>query len=292
MSVEPMAFVTMVRGDHEMLSRWITHYAALVPDRQALHVFLHGHDERLLEMAKGCSVNVLPFDPSGRGFEDARRNLFFGMVRVLRGYYRHVICVDTDEFLAIDPDLGVTLADYLDGQDFESSALSPVGFDVVQRCSVETEDADMTRPLLAQRSYGFADGVYSKPCIFRRSPRRGTQHMIRNEPWNIDPNLTLFHFRFFDRAYGQRVSRQRAALVAQFDESGAEHNIGTWRDRTAAMERVLTQMDSETPADFDAAARDAFCERQMHNHRTHGRLVWRDARHGPYCIPQRFKGLL
>lgn len=291
MSLEALSFVTMVRGDHEMLAKWVAHYATLVPDRRALHVFLHGPDDRLRALAQGCSVSELPFDPKGENFEEARRDLFFGMVRVLRGYYRQVICVDVDEFITIDPALGVTLADYLDGREFDTSALSPLGFDVVHKRSVETQDADMARPLLGQRSFGFADGVYSKPCIFRKSPRRGTQHIIRNEPWIIDPNIILFHFRFFDLAYGMRVSQQRAQLVEQFDSHAGNHQIGTWRDRVRSMTRVLDQVEAAEPTDLDDA-RHAFCEKQMSNNQTHGRFVWRDARHGPYRIPDRFMGLV
>ena len=60
-----LAFVTMVRGDHEMLARWISHHGALAGTREALHVVAHGSDPRISGLAQGCSQIVLPYDPAG-----------------------------------------------------------------------------------------------------------------------------------------------------------------------------------------------------------------------------------
>lgn len=293
MNMMPLCFVTMVRGDHIMLTKWISHHERLVESRSALHIFLHGEDRELRELASGCSVVVLPFDPTGEGFEESRRKLFFGLAGALRGYYRHVVALDCDEFIVLDPDHHKTLAEYLCDHPYEGAALSPVGFDVVQRLSEEQDPVDFSFPILEQRKYGFLDGVYSKPCIFRRQPTGGTQHSLARERWEIDPAIFLFHFRFFDVEYSKKINSDRMALVARFEESGANHLIGTWKDRDERFSRVLKLVnEAECPLMTDHLVED-FMNSQLENYKARGgRFMWRDSRRGPYKIPSRFANML
>ena len=202
MSFEPICFVTMVRGDHAMLEKWIAHHSKLVANRSALHVFLHGHDPALQKIAEGCSLVTLPFDPSGSSFEESRRQLFFGLAGALRGYYGHVITLDCDEFMTMDPGVGQTLAEYLSTHPFEGAALSPVGFDVVQRSSAEQDPVDFARPILGQRCFGFLDGTYSKP-LYIQTPTKGWEpaltgkREVGNRPENFPFPLPLFRRRVF-----------------------------------------------------------------------------------------------
>ncbi|MFG6082005.1 glycosyltransferase family 2 protein [Paracoccus litorisediminis] len=293
MSFEPICFVTMVRGDHAMLEKWIAHHSKLVANRSALHVFLHGHDPALQKIAEGCSLVTLPFDPSGSSFEESRRQLFFGLAGALRGYYGHVITLDCDEFMTMDPGVGQTLAEYLSTHPFEGAALSPVGFDVVQRSSAEQDPVDFARPILGQRCFGFLDGTYSKPCIFRRQPRGGSQHSLAREKWEIDPKIFLFHFRFFDVEYSRQVNAARMALVADFDKQGSDHAIGTWGDREERFARALQSADVADCPDLSPELIEAFRASQLENYQNRGgRFMWRDCRRGPYRLPAQFEGVL
>ncbi|MGA0617725.1 hypothetical protein [Paracoccus sp. KR1-242] len=293
MSVEPICFVTMVRGDHAMLAKWIAHHSGHVASRSALHVFLHGEDAELHRIAEGCSVITLPFDPTGAGFEDARRQLFFGLAGALRGYYRHVITLDCDEFVVMDPAAGTSLAEHLDAHPFEGPALSPLGFDVVQRRRVEKDPVDMARPILGQRSFGFLDGTYSKPCIFRRQPNGGTQHSLAGEEWEIDPAIFLFHFRFFDVDVSGQLAKDRAAMVQSFNEHGTKHGIGTWTDRDVRLARALKLADAKDCPELTPELVEAFRTGQIDNYKSRGgRFMWKDPRRGPYRIPTRFEGIL
>lgn len=293
MGMHPLAIVTMVRGDHRMMEKWMAHYAPMVQAPTALHVFLHGEDAELARIAQGASVTTLPYDATGAGFEEARRGLFFGTVRALLGYYRHVIVTDSDEFIVLDPQAGSSLGDYLDQRDIAGIALSPLGFDVVHRTADESDGIVFDRPILSQRSFGFADGSYSKPCIFRRPPQSGNQHELKGEDWVIDPNILLFHLRFFDRELGEQVARAREQQTRQFDSHGTRHDIGTWSDRLARLRRAIQQVNDGEPAPLTGEAADAFAARQVANYESRGkRLMWRDSRHGPYRIPERFRGML
>ena len=67
------------------------------------------------------------------------------------GSYDLVIGVDADEILVVDPDLGVSLKDYLSASDIDVS-LSGLGVDVGQHTG-EEGDIDGTRAFLSQRHY-------------------------------------------------------------------------------------------------------------------------------------------
>lgn len=109
----------------------------------------------------------------------------------------------------------------------------------------------------------------------------------------IDPNILLFHLRFFDRELGEQVARAREQQTRQFDSHGTRHDIGTWSDRLARLRRAIQQVNDGEPAPLTGKAADAFAARQVANYESRGkRLMWRDSRHGPYKIPERFRGML
>ncbi len=293
MNLMPVCFVTMVRGDHIMLKKWINHHANMVDNKSALHIFLHGYDPELRAIASECSVVTLPFDPTGEGFEEARRRLFFGLAGALRGYYRHVIILDSDEFIIIDPNLKKTLSEHLCDHTYEGAALSPIGFDVVQRRSEELEPVNFILPILGQRRFGFLDGVYSKPCIFQKQPTGGNQHTLAGEKWEIDPMIFLFHFRFFDIEYSESINNERMALVAEFDKQGANHAIGTWKDRDKKFSKLLKIVDEEECPPLTSNLVESFRLLQLENYKSRGgRFMWKNSRRGPYEIPARFLNLL
>ena len=291
-----LAFVTMVRGDHEMLARWISHHGALAGTREALHIVAHGSDPRISGLAQGCSQIVLPYDPEGRDFEPRRVAMFFGLVAGLLGYYRHIVVLDTDEFLVAAPDCAPArdLAGYLDNADLQGVALSPLGFDLVHRPSVEPGALDWTRPITAQRRHGFMHVAYSKPCIFRRPPRKGgNQHRLRDQPMQIDPNLMLLHLRFADKDHGLRVSRQRSETVALFDAAGSGHRIGTWTDRERHLAQAIADIEASPCPDLRLADRRRFSIRQMELYARHGgRVLWKRGRSAGYRLPDEWVGCL
>lgn len=291
---QPLAFVTMVRGDHLMLARWIDHHARLTESRRALHVVLHGPDDRLEALAQGCSLTVLPYDPAGTAFEPRRAKLFFGLAEALAGYYRHVVTLDADEFLVPDPALPGGLAAHLDATTYEGVALSPLGFDLIHKASVEPDPLDWTRPFTTQRRHGFLHVAYSKPCIFRaRPPRGGNQHRLRHQPWQIDPMLLLVHMRFADAGYAREVSAARMQVLAQYDAAGSDHLIGAWANRDGLLRRTLAQIESEACPDLTIADRKDFATRQVQIFEERGRvLLWKGGRSDGFRLSDDWVGLV
>lgn len=286
-SRQPVAFVTMVRGDYPMLDLWVRHHAALAGSRDHLTVVSHGPDPRHDRLARGCARIVLPYDPSGVDFEPRRIALLHGLVAGLLGYYRHVIVLDCDEMIVPAPELDLPLADYLDSVSFRGVALSPCGFDLTQRPSAEAEPLDVTRPVLPQRRHGYLHAEYAKPCIFRAPPRAGgTQHALNGEPWQIDPLIMLIHLRFADRGYGQRVGRARIAQLDDYNAAGSDHRIGNWDNRLTQMSRMQERLDKADCPDLTLQERKDFASEMQRRYWALGRkMPWHHARGQPRRLP-------
>ncbi|HRO15805.1 MAG TPA: glycosyltransferase family 2 protein [Paracoccus sp. (in: a-proteobacteria)] len=292
MTRAPLAFVTMVRGDHAMLDKWVGHHAALAGGRDALTVISHGADPRHDRLARGCSRLTIPFDPAGDGFEPRRMALLHGLVAGLTGYFRHVVVLDCDEFLIAGPQLSGSLADHLDCRAFEGVALSPVGLDLIHRPSLEPEALDLTRPVIGQRRHGVLHAAYSKPCIFRAPPPAGgNQHRLKGQPWQIDPDLMLVHLRHADRGMATRTGRARMRTVAAFDAAGSDHRIGTWSDRLVRLESAIARVESSPCPDLTRADLTGFAARQraIHDERG-GALDWKRGQSAPLRLPDSYLG--
>lgn len=291
---QPIAFVTMVRGDYPMLDLWVRHHERLAGGRDHLTVISHGADARHDRLARGCSRLVLPHDPAGAGFEPRRIALLHGLVAGLLGYYRHVIVLDCDEMLVPAPELDLPLADYLDWADVQGVALSPLGFDLTQRPAVETAPLDFTRPILRQRRFGYLHGEYCKPCIFRAPPRQGgNQHALTGEPWQIDPMIGLIHLRFADAGFGQRTGRARIAQLAAFDAAGSDHRIGNWDNRLTHMARMQGRLDKSDCPDLTPEERLGFAAEMTRLYENNGRkMPWLKARGAPRRLPDDWLDLL
>ncbi|MBQ1964207.1 MAG: glycosyltransferase family 2 protein, partial [Tidjanibacter sp.] len=104
---------------------------------------------------------------------------------------------DADEFLVVDPALGVSLADYLGGLKIRTS-VSALGIDVGQHLDCEGV-IDGSRPFLEQRHYAYICSRYTKPSVIARPVRWGSGfHRVKRHDFRIDKNLFLFHFGSID----------------------------------------------------------------------------------------------
>ncbi|MEL6588362.1 MAG: glycosyltransferase family 2 protein, partial [Pseudomonadota bacterium] len=260
MDERPLAAVTMLRDDYDFLQKWLTHYERLTGRREALYVIAHGPNPRIEEMAKGASVLTIPHFDNGSQFEPRRRRLFFGLVQGLLAYYQFVVTTDVDEFIVLDPDAGTDLAGYLRATDFQGAALSPAGFDVVHKPSEEPGAFTFDRPVTEQRRHGYLEGAYCKPCIFRTAPLAGgNAHFLNGEPWEVDPNIVLFHLKHFDRTFGLAMAEKRKDTVLGYEKKARTHRIGGWHNRDLKLGTTIARIErcracNRPPPDSHAAA--------------------------------------
>ena len=189
--------VTMVRNDEFYLRKWVDYYGAEL-GKENLYIFLDGKDQEIPEWCSGTHVTACDKIP-GKVVEAEKGRLKFlsGQAARLLKKYDMVIGTDADEFIIVDPDLHMSLAEYLSKMKKHTS-VSALGVDVGQHTGCESE-IDPSKPFLSQRRYGLLGTRYTKPSILTEPVTWGSGfHRIKRHNFHIAPGLFLFHFGYFD----------------------------------------------------------------------------------------------
>ena len=193
-----IAAITMVRGDAFYLRKWTAWYGAQLGEEN-LYILLDGRDQPLPDWCP--KAHVIPCDRVGGGVARAdkgRINLISDeAARLFADGYDLVIGTDADEMLAVDPRLGVGLAEFLSGLDVRT-AVSALGLDMGQRLGEEGDIVE-DRPFLEQRKYARLDTRYTKASVLGRPLRWGSGfHRVEGCNLHIVKDLYLFHLGYFD----------------------------------------------------------------------------------------------
>lgn len=194
-----VAVITSVRNDRMFTKKWIDYYSAQF-GAQSLFMVLDGFDQAVPDPAFGINTIRVPFIARHvvKG-EKSRAARASHLAAALFENYDIVIAVDIDEFLVVDPSLGVGLRDYLSGIEGHAS-VSGLGIDVIEKSSVEAA-LQTDWGFLEQRSFGILSHRYTKPAVAFQAVRWGSgQHRVKGQNFHIDPNLFIFHFGNADRA--------------------------------------------------------------------------------------------
>lgn len=192
-----IAAITMARNDEFFLSRWIKYYGDAI-GTENLYIYLDGTDQVIPENAGAAHITKLPHTDMSRAAGDKYRiGLMSDLARKLFDKYDIVIGCDADEFLIVDPDLKMGLAEYLSDKKFNTT-LSGLGLDVGQHMKYE-KPLDTTKPFLAQREFAFISTRYTKPVVLNKPASWGSGfHRVKNHNFHIDKNLYLLHFGAVD----------------------------------------------------------------------------------------------
>ena len=240
-----IAALTMVRNDDFFLQKWVEYYGREL-GKENLYIYYDGEDQQIAGFCLGTNACVHPkIGTQVVSAEKARLKFLSGKAAELfaKGYDL-VIGVDADEYIVVDPKLGVGLAEYLSMQDIDIS-LSPLGIDFGQKLGEEME-LSFDNTFLSQRHYAQIGTRYTKPSIVARPCRWGSGfHRVKGHNFHIAKDLYLMHFGYAD----SRILEARlgdADRVAQ----GWEKHIYK-RSRTI---RYATEMKAR---DFDRWTRFA-----------------------------------
>lgn len=192
-----IAAITMARNDTFFLSRWIEYYGREI-GTENLYIYLDGTDQEIPKNAGAAHITKLPHTDMSRAAGDKYRiGKMSALASDLFKKYDIVIGCDCDEFLIVDPGLGITLADYLSHKKINTT-LSGLGLDVGQHMTHE-KSLDTSKPFLTQRAYALLSTRYTKPVVINRPVRWGSGfHSISGHNFHIDPNLYLLHFGAVD----------------------------------------------------------------------------------------------
>jgi hypothetical protein len=234
-----VAVMTTVRNDTLFLDRWIAYYGGIF-GRQNLFVIFDGQDQAIPDAARDVNTFQLPNIPRsvviGERFR-ARASSHFAAA--LFASYDIVIAMDVDEFIAVDPNLGMDLLAYLSSKPLPTS-VSALGLDVIQHVDHEGE-LDLGRGFLAQRHHALVSARYTKPNIITQPLRWGAgHHRIKGRNFHIDPNLYMFHFGSVDLAFSKARNGDRDAT-----------SVG-WTAHIARRYALFDLMKQSRPVDGDS----------------------------------------
>ena len=105
--------LTMVRNDEFFLRKWVAYYSAQIGAAN-LYVYFDGEDQVVPDFCEGINVCVRERVPGQVAAADRGRIDFLSsQASELLKNYDMVIGTDVDEFLVVDPQLGVSLSEFL-----------------------------------------------------------------------------------------------------------------------------------------------------------------------------------
>lgn len=284
------AALTMVRDDDFFLERWVGYYGGLF-GRENCTVINHGNQPGVNRLAEGCNIIAIP--DTSQKFDQLRWRLFNGLVTGLRGYYKYVVVGDVDEYVVVDPALGLDLVGFLDKVP-RRKILTPLGLEVLHRCNEETEA--ITGPILGPRRYARVSYHYSKPCVVGAPGElsRGG-HFAKYDALFAPDALYLFHMKYCDLDQYMGVMDRRNASVEKSGLEKGETGIGGhWFADERGDDRAL----------FDGfATRPVVRGFNMKQYRERMHATWEERSHGlwqfqrgtfahSHELPERFFGIV
>lgn len=203
-----IAAITMARDDEFFLSRWIAYYGKQF-GTENLYIILDGIDQAIPKNAGNAHITKLEHEPMSRAAGDKYRiGKLSDLATELLKTYDIVIGCDSDEFLIVDPNTKMNLAEYLSTKKIKNT-LSGLGLDIGQNLNCENE-LDTDAPFLEQREYALLSTRYTKPVVKTiTSPWGSGFHSIRHHNFHIDKNLYLLHFGAIDLKMLERKAAAR-----------------------------------------------------------------------------------
>jgi hypothetical protein len=213
----PVAAITMVFNELALLPIWLNYYGSQLGNEN-LFVIDDGSNDA--SIPKNKLINLIS---RKRGYWDDREraNTLSYFHEELLKYYDVVLYADADEFFVPDPNLGISLREYL----ISSSKpwINAIGLNVIHNRSREGP-LDLTKPLFNQRAYVQFDQLYCKPTIARVPMRWKPGLHFSTRPPCYATDLFLFHLRAMD--YDVSRARIRAFNTVPMAEDSVRNSFG------------------------------------------------------------------
>ena len=243
--MKKIAAITMVRNDDFYLRKWVEYYGREL-GRGNLYIFFDGTDQEIHSFCEGTHTEILPKIGTDVVSNDKGRVQVMSRkaAALFAGGYQLVIGTDADEYIAVDPKLGVSLAAWLSAQPIRE-ALSPLGLDLGQKLGEETA-IDPEKPFLSQRHYAVLGTRYTKASILAEPLDWGSGfHRVKGHNFHIAKDLYLFHAGYFD------MDRIQARFA---DTSRLEQG---WERHLRKRSRTVRQVSGLPARSFDTWTRIA-----------------------------------
>lgn len=284
------AAITMVRDDDFFLERWVDYYGGLF-GKENCTIINHGGQAVVNRIGAGCNLITIPDDRAK--FDQRRWRLFNGLMGGLRSYYKYVVLGDVDEYVVVDPALGLNLLEFLDKAPGRK-VLTPLGLEVLHR--INEEQDPITGPILGPRKYVRVSYHYSKPCIIGAPAKVSRGGHFSEFDSLITPDaLYLFHMKYCDVGQYTGVMDRRNATVAASGLEKDQTGIGGhWfpEERGDDKELFLGFMSRPIVRGFEMSQ----YRRKMHDTwepRSHGLWHFQRGTFGhSHELPERFFGVV
>lgn len=243
-----IAAITMARNDLFFLTRWVNYYGTEL-GYENLYILLDGEEQEVPPSPYPINVKKLPHKTLSRAKGDKYRiGLLSNLAKKLfeKGYER-VIGTDADEFIVVDPKLGISLKAYIEQAPIKTS-ISPLGLDLGQRTQEESTPLVPNKSLLEQRRYAVLSSRYTKASILAQPLQWGSgYHRVKGHNYTMAPNLYLIHTGYCDLS----IIAQRTGDSSRID-GGWEAHLGR-RAKTVALTTHSEPIDGDLI--FDKARR-------------------------------------
>lgn len=240
-----IATLTMVRNDDFFLRKWVEYYGSEL-GKENLYIYYDGEDQAIGDFCQGTNVFVHPKIGSQVVTAEKGRLKFLSQkaAELFAQGYDLVIGVDADEYIVVDPKLGVGLREYLSNQSIDV-CLSPLGLDFGQKLG-EEDDLSMESSFLSQRHFAQIGTRYTKPSIIAQPCRWGSGfHRVKGHNFHIASDLYLLHFGYADK----RLLEERLG--------DADRMAQGWEKHIYKRSRTIKYATEKKARDFDRWARFA-----------------------------------
>ncbi len=205
MSLPDVAVITMARDEGTMLRRWVEHYSREVGAENLIVVDDNSSDGSTDDLP--CPVLRIPPLTKKKSFEPARMALLGGLAAGLLEAYDATIFCDVDEFIVADPKAHESLRHFVAARPGRR-AVGVMGLNLVHDVAQEAPLVD-SEPILGQRRLAKFLPLMCKPSL-KWDPAHWAlaSHGI-NCPFEVDPELFMFHMKFADRDHLKAVADHR-----------------------------------------------------------------------------------
>lgn len=235
----------MVRNDEFFLRKWVEYYGREL-GKENLYIYYDGDDQPVADFCQGTNVSVHP--KIGTQVVEAEKGrlkfLSEQAAELFAKGYDIVIGVDADEYIVVDPRLGIGLREFLSRQDIDV-CLSPLGLDFGQKLD-EEGDLSFEGAFLAQRHYAQIGTRYTKPSIIAKPCRWGSGfHRIKGHNFHIAKDLYLMHFGYAD------------SKILEVRLGDADRVAQGWKKHIYKRSRTIRYVTEKKARDFDKYTRFA-----------------------------------
>lgn len=290
-----VCFATMVRDDDLFLRLWIAHYERLVP-RDQLVILFDGLDKPVPGFADGCQIIRMPRPAVGNDWGVQRWVMLSDLNAFLLNRFEIVVLNDVDEILVVDPDKGISLMEAI-GRAREVGVISPFAVELVHRTDICRAPIDFARPIIGQRPHVRLNASYNKPCITTVPVRWSLGAHYSDFPeLHLDPDIYLFHLRYFDLETLKSRQEKRFAFTRSASEAGVAgvSGIGWNKSGKEVEEFLLSLQEKGEPQDTDFGF--AWQRKRMTSDWSWDEdfRIWRHPKFSnrrTYNVPQRFHNL-